>query len=437
MDAQKNKYAAIIADEQNALVYKERELYLEDVALKDIAAKVGTPVYCYSTSALTRNFLSFKNACDASSPLICFAVKANSNLAILRLLASLGSGADVVSEGELRKAIAAGIQAEKIVFAGVGKKPAEIRFAITAGIAQFNVESEAELETIAKESKALGKQAPIALRINPDVDAGTNTKVTTGTRHTKFGIPASRMLDVYSQLCANPWLIPRGLSVHIGSQLTSLGPFKYAFDQVIALVRDLRRLEMPVDTIDLGGGLGVTYDSEEPPSFNEYGELIQAVTAELDCELILEPGRCLVATAGVLLSEVILNKSQESRSIVVLDAALNDLLRPGLYEAYHKIVPVRTDASSRPSRRVDYVGPICETSDTFCLDEEATELATGDLVAILTTGAYGAVMASTYNTRPLVPEVLVRGTEFEVIRRRESYAEMLNRDVLPSWMADV
>ena len=415
-------------------IYRDGKLFLEGMSLQDIADQVETPVYCYSSSVLERNFTDFQLACAESQPLICFAVKANSNLAVLRHLAVLGSGADVVSEGELRKALAAGIPAEKIVFAGVGKKPSEIRFALQSGIAQFNVESEAELESIEAQAELVRIRAAVALRVNPDVDAGTNVKITTGTKSTKFGIPLSRALDIYSTLSKSEWIRPKGISVHIGSQLTSLKPFRHAFDQVVSLIDQIRGEGLVIESLDLGGGLGVTYGSEQPPSYAEYGQLVRSVTKDLDCQVILEPGRCLVASAGLLLAEVILVKTQESRSFVVLDAAFNDLLRPGLYEAYHKIIPVKLDSDNQKQRRFDFVGPVCESSDTFCLDEESSELQSGDLVAILTAGAYGAVMASTYNTRPLVPEVLVRKDTFDVIRRRESYDEMLRRDRIPDWL---
>jgi len=272
--------------------------------------------------------------------------------------------------------------------------------------------------------------------VNPDVDAGTNAKITTGTRSTKFGIPLSRALDVYSNMSTSEWIHPRGISVHIGSQLTSLEPFRHAFEQVVSLIGEIRANGCVIESLDLGGGLGVTYNAEQPPSYAEYGKLIGDVTRDLDCQIILEPGRCLIAPAGILLSEVILVKTQESRSFVVLDAAFNDLLRPGLYEAYHRIIPVKSDSGNPGRRRFDFVGPVCESSDTFCLDEESTDLQSGDLVAILTTGAYGAVMASTYNTRPLVPEVFIRGNAFDVIRRRESYDEMLRRDHIPDWLGE-
>jgi len=418
------------------LHYENNHLVLEDVSLSRIADDVGTPTYCYSTAILRKNFLEFERACHKTSPLICFAVKANSNLSVLRLLASMGSGADVVSEGELRKALLAGIPANRIVFAGVGKKASEIRHAIEVGILQFNVESEAELELISVEAGRLGKSVGVALRVNPDVDAQTNAKITTGTKSSKFGIPISRAAVLYTRVCSDNLLEPRGFSVHIGSQLTTLKPFRHAFTQLVTLVREIREEGMAVPSLDLGGGLGVAYDDEAIPAFEDYGELVHSVTGELDCQIILEPGRSLVAQAGILLSEVILRKTQEERSFIVLDAAFNDLLRPGLYDAYHKIIPVSHSDQDTGYHHFDFVGPVCETSDTFCQNEQSADLATGDLVAILTAGAYGAVMASTYNTRPLVPEVLVDGDRFAVVRRRESYEEMFSRDQLPDWMDD-
>jgi diaminopimelate decarboxylase len=418
-----------------ALSYRDGQLNLEDVALRDIAATVGTPVYCYSSAIIERSFQGLQKAFEKTSPRICYAVKANSNLAVLRLLARLGAGADVVSEGELRRALAAGIQADRIVFAGVGKTSQEISFALETGISQFNVESESELSAIADIATSMGRRAPVALRVNPNVAAGTNSKITTGTPIDKFGIPASRVMQVYKGLCEHPSLEPQGLAVHIGSQLTALGPFRRAFELMVSLVRELQDEGMPVPRLDLGGGLGVVYRDETPPAFEDFADMVAEVIDGVDCELTLEPGRCLVGNAGVLLSKVILNKSQESRSFVILDAAINDLLRPGLYEAHHSIVTVDESDSESLHFRVDFVGPVCETTDTFCRDEHAPPLYPDDLVVMLTAGAYGAVMASTYNTRPLVPEVIVKGSEFEVIRQRGTYDEMLGQDLVPSWLA--
>lgn len=408
---------------------------MEEVALRDIAATIGTPVYCYSSSIIERNFRRLQRAFKKTSPRLCYAVKANSNLAVLRLLARLGAGADVVSEGELRRALAAGIQADCIVFAGVGKTLQEISFALESGILQFNVESEAELAAIADIATSMGRRAPVALRVNPNVEVETNAKITTGTRIDKFGIPASRVSQVYKEICEHPSLKPQGLAVHIGSQLTDLGPFRRAYAQMTSIVHQLKDMGMPIPRLDLGGGLGVVYRDETPPTFEEYADMVADVTDGVDCELILEPGRCLVGNAGVLLSKVIRNKTQESRSFVVLDAAINDLLRPGLYEAHHSIITVDESDSESLHFRVDFVGPVCETTDTFCRDEHAPPLYPDDLVVMLTAGAYGAVMASTYNTRPLVPEVIVKGSEFEVIRQRGTYDEMLGRDLVPSWLA--
>jgi len=410
-------------------------LIIEDVALADIAASVGTPVYCYSSMTIERNFHRLQQAFNNTSPRLCYAIKANSNLAVLQLLANLGAGADVVSEGELRRALAAGIAADRTVFAGVGKTLREIKFALESGISQFNVESEAELAVIADIAASMGRRAPVALRVNPDVEAETSAKITTGTGIDKFGIPASRVLHDYEGICAHPWLEPQGLSVHIGSQLTDLGPFRRAYAQIIELVHALRDRGLAVPKLDLGGGLGVVYRDETPPSFEDYADMVEEVIDGIECELTLEPGRCLVGNAGVLLSKVICNKSQESRSFVVLDAAINDLLRPGLYEAHHSIITVAESDVKSPHHRVDFVGPVCETSDTFCRDEHAPPLHPEDLVVMLTAGAYGAVMASTYNTRPLVPEVMIKDGQFEVIRQRGTYEEMLSQDLMPPWLA--
>lgn len=417
-----------------ALSYRKGQLNMEDVALADVAKSVGTPVYCYSSAVIERNFRRLENAFEATSPRLCYAVKANSNLAVLRLLAGLGAGADVVSEGELRKALTAGIEPERIVFSGVGKTKKEIAFALESEISQFNVESEAELTAVADIAKSMGRRAPVALRVNPNVDAHTNSGITTGTQTDKFGIPSSRVLQIYEEVYSHSSLEPQGLTVHIGSQLTRLRPFRQAFAHILTLTHELRDRGMPVPRLDLGGGLGVVYRDETPPAFEEYAKMVEEMTSGIDCELTLEPGRCLVGNAGVLLSKVILNKTQESRSFVVLDAAINDLLRPGLYEAHHSIIPVTEADIDSPHHPVDFVGPVCETSDTFCRDERAPPLDPDDLVVMLTAGAYGAVMASTYNARLLVPEVLVSSNEFELIRLRETYDDMLSRDRIPSWL---
>ena len=422
-------------DKECGLSYQLGQLKMEEVALREVAATVGTPVYCYSSAVIERNFRRLQQALEKISPRLCYAVKANSNLAVLQLLSGLGAGADVVSEGELRRAMAAGIPVDRIVFAGVGKTTQEIAFALESGISQLNVESEAELRAIAELATSMGRRAPVALRVNPDVAADTNAKISTGGRTDKFGIPASRVSQVYKELCENASLEPQGLTVHIGSQLTSLDPFRQAFAQMTSLVQELQDMGMPVPCLDLGGGLGVVYRDESPPTFEDYAELVVEVAASVDCELTLEPGRCLVGNAGVLLSKVIRNKTQETRSFVVLDAAINDLLRPGLYEAHHSIITVAESDVDAPHKRVDFVGPVCETSDTFCRDEYAPPLQPGDLVVMLTAGAYGAVMASTYNTRPLVPEVMIKGEAFDVIRRRGTYEEMLSQDRVPSWLA--
>lgn len=418
------------------LTYRESQLHMEDASLGEIASSVGTPVYCYSVEVIEKNFRRLQRAFDPASPKFCFAIKANSNLAIIRLLANLGAGAEVVSEGELRRAVASGMKPGRIVFAGVGKSESEIAFALETGIYQFNVESEAELDSIASIAEGMALRAPVALRVNPDVEAKTNAKITTGTSLDKFGIPIGRVRQLYVRALDVPSLEVVGISVHIGSQLTDLEPFRTAYGAVVDLARDLQNAGYPVRRLDLGGGLGVTYRDEEPPTFEAYAEMVRQATAGIDCELILEPGRSLVANAGVLLCQVVLNKTQESRRFVVVDAAINDLLRPGLYEARHSVFPVREARSDARYQPVDFVGPVCETSDTFCRDEQAPPLNAGDYVVMLSAGAYGAVMASTYNSRPLVPEVLIRGNEFELVRRRESYDELLSRDRVPTWLTE-
>lgn len=422
-------------DKECGLSYQAGQLRMEEVAMRDVAETVGTPVYCYSSAVIERNFRRLQLALQKISPRLCYAVKANSNLAVLRLLSGLGAGADVVSEGELRRAMAAGIPTDRIVFAGVGKTTREIEFALESRISQFNVESEAELKEIADIAASMDCRAPVALRVNPNIEAETNAKIRTGSQTDKFGIPASRVSQVYKELCENASLEPQGLSVHIGSQVTDLGPFRRAFARLTSLEHELRESGMAVPRLDLGGGLGVVYRDESPPTFEDYAKLVGEVAASVDCELTLEPGRCLVGNAGVLLSKVILNKSQETRSFVVLDAAINDLLRPGLYEAHHSIITVAECAEDALYGTVDFVGPVCETSDTFCRDEHAPTLQPEDLVVMLTAGAYGAVMASTYNTRPLVPEVMIKDKEFEIIRRRGTYEEMLGSDRVPIWLA--
>lgn len=413
--------------------YRDGELWVEDVPLADIARSVGTPFYCYSKAAIEQAYGDFVSAFGPRKPLICYAVKANGNLAVLAALAALGSGADVVSEGELRRALAAGIPAQRIVFSGVGKTPRELAFALDVGIRQFNVESEPELEALSRIAIEKERKAPVALRINPDVAPDTHAKISTGGGETKFGIPWGRAREAYARAATLPGVAVVGLDVHIGSQITNLDAFAAAFRRVADLARDLRRDGHSITRLDLGGGLGIAYRPENPPSLAAYARIVEDSVGALDCEIILEPGRALVGNAGALVSRVIYVKQGESRRFAILDAAMNDLIRPTLYDAHHEIVPVRALYRDLPLEPLDVVGPVCETGDVFATDRPMPPLEPGDLVAILSAGAYGAAMASSYNTRPLVPEVMVSGADFRVVRARPTYEDMLAGETIPDW----
>lgn len=417
--------------------YKDGAMHAEDVALSQIAEEVGTPVYVYSTATLRRHYRVFKEAFADIQPLICFAVKANSNQAVLATLAREGAGADVVSLGELMRALKAGIPGERIVFSGVGKTDEEMEAALHAGIKQFSVESEAELEALNVVAGRLGKVAPVSIRVNPDVDAMTHAKISTGKSENKFGIAWQKADAVYARIKELQHVKAVAVNLHIGSQLTRLEPFKEAFTRVVALVKDLRAKGHDITHIDLGGGLGIPYDpeAEAPPAPSAYGEMIQDVMGNIDCDIILEPGRLIAGNAGVLLSKTIYEKRGENRIFYIIDAAMNDLTRPAMYDAYHAIAPV-VEPSSAETAVADFVGPVCESSDVFAKDRKTTPLKSGDLVVIKSAGAYGAVMASTYNSRPLVPEVLVDGDRFAVIRKRQSLEDLLALDTLPSWLSD-
>ena len=416
--------------------YRGGVLHAEDVALPEIAAEVGTPVYVYSTATLERHYRVLDEALAGLPHLICFALKANGNLAVVATLARLGAGADVVSEGEMRRALAAGVPPERIVFSGVGKTGAELRFALETGIRQFNVESEPELEALSRVAAETGRTAPIAIRVNPDVDARTHAKIATGKAENKFGVPIGRAREVYAQAARLPGIEVVGVDLHIGSQLTELAPFEAAFTRLAALTRQLRADGHTIARIDLGGGLGIPYtrSNEAPPLPFDYGELVRRTVGGLGCEIQVEPGRLIAGNAGVLLSRVIYRKAGEGRDFLVLDAAMNDLVRPAMYDAWHEIVPVAEPAPGAPVAPIDVVGPVCETGDTFARARALPPLQAGDLVAFRSAGAYGAVMASEYNARPLVPEVLVQGARFATVRRRPTYTEMLERDSLPPWL---
>lgn len=417
--------------------YKNGEMCAENVPLATIAREVGTPVYVYSTATLERHFRVFSDAFDGLDALVCFAVKANSNQAVLATLARQGAGADVVSIGELERALRAGIPAERIVFSGVGKKRHEMRRALEVGIKQFNVESEPELEVLNAVAAELGLTAAVSMRVNPDVDAKTHHKISTGKSENKFGIAWSKAHEVYNRIKELDHLRATGVDVHIGSQLTDLEPFKLAFEKVVSLVKVLRADGHPIQHIDLGGGLGIPYDpdSESPPSPVDYGEMIKQVLGGLPCSIILEPGRLIAGNAGILLSQLLYVKQGENRLFYIVDAAMNDLLRPAMYDAFHAIVPV-TEPGEKPAVEADFVGPVCETGDTFATRRKTPPLAAGDLVAVKSAGAYGAVMASTYNSRELVPEVLVNGDTYAVVRARPSLDDLIGLDTVPEWLKD-
>ena len=417
-------------------LYRDGALYAEDVPITEIAAAVGTPFYVYSTATLLRHFKLFDDALDGTDHLVCYAMKAASNQAILKTLAQAGAGMDVVSGGEYLRAKAAGVPGDKIVFSGVGKTADEIRTALTGGIRQFNVESEPEMQVINAVALELGVVAPITVRVNPDVDAKTHAKIATGKSENKFGIPISRASEVYAYAASLPGLEVIGIDVHIGSQLTELEPFELAYTKVAELTERLRAEGHSIRRLDLGGGLGSpsTRSIEAPPLPLEYGALIKKTLGHLGCEIEIEPGRLIAGNAGLMVSRVIYVKSGEGRDFLILDGAMNDLIRPAMYEAYHDIVAVQEPAPGVEQQPYDIVGPVCESGDTFAKQRNMPPLAPGDLVAFRSAGAYGAVMASEYNTRPLIPEVLVHGDQFAVIRERPSFDEIINRDTIPEWL---
>jgi diaminopimelate decarboxylase len=416
--------------------YSAGQLCAEEVPLTRIAEAVGTPFYVYSTATLERHFRVFDQALAGMDHLIAYALKANGNQAVIATLARLGAGADVVSGGELMRALAAGVPAEKVVFSGVGKTADEMRQGLDAGIRQFNVESEPELEALDAVARSMGKRAKVAIRVNPDVDAKTHAKIATGKSENKFGIPISRAREVYARAATMEGIEVVGVDVHIGSQLTDLAPFEAAFTKVAELTALLRAEGHDIRRLDLGGGLGIPYQRSNaaPPLPFDYGALIKRTVGHLGCEIEIEPGRLIVGNAGLLVTRVIYRKQGEGRDFLIVDAAMNDLVRPAMYDAWHDIVPVREPGPDTPVGPIDVVGPVCETGDTFARARELPVMEAGDLVAFRSAGAYGAVMASEYNARPLVPEVLVTGDQFAVVRKRPTFAEMLARDTLPAWL---
>ena len=417
-------------------LYRNSTLHAEDVPVAEIARAVGTPFYCYSTATLSRHYHLFTEALSPLPHLVCFSIKSLSNVAVLKTLGDLGAGMDVVSAGEYLRARAAGVPGSRIVFSGVGKTRAEMRLALEGGVRQFNVESEPELRALSEVATAMGTTAPITIRVNPDVEAKTHEKIATGKKENKFGIPIARASEVYAEAATLPGLQVVGIDVHIGSQLTDLEPFEQAYLKVAELTHRLRSEGHTISRLDLGGGLGIPYErsNQAPPLPVDYGALIKRTVGHLGCEIEIEPGRLISGNSGILVAAVIYVKSGEDRDFLILDAAMNDLVRPSMYGAYHDIVPITQSPPGVASHPYDVVGPVCETGDTFAKARALAPLVAGDLVAFRSAGAYGAVMASEYNTRPLIPEVLVHGDQFAVIRARPSFDEILSRDTLPAWL---
>ena len=416
--------------------YKNDELYAEDVSISTVSNMVGTPFYLYSATAITENFLNLKKSLDGLENLICYSVKANSNIAILKLLSQLGAGMDVVSVGEYLRAKIAGVPGEQIVFSGVGKRRDEISQVLIGGIKQFNVESEAELKVLNELSISLNKRTSITLRVNPDIDAKTHEKISTGKKDDKFGIPINRAREVYLKASQMLGVKVVGVDVHIGSQLTDLEPFRMAFTKLAELVDDLLKDGHEIKCLDLGGGLGISYQktNDVQPSLQEYGQIIRETVGSLGCEILVEPGRFIVGNAGILVSEIIYKKFGEDREFLIVDSAMNDLIRPSLYAAYHEILPIKKPNNSSSFACYDVVGPVCETGDTFATQRSLMEMESGELLAFMSAGAYGSVMASEYNTRPLIPEVLVKGDNFSIIRARPLIEDIIRRDIVPDWV---
>lgn len=417
-------------------VYRDGRLFAEEVPVAEIAAEVGTPFYLYSAATLARHYRLFDEALAWGPHLVCFAVKAASNLALLKLLGDMGAGMDVVSGGEYRRARAAGVPGERIVFSGVGKTREEMRLALEGGVRQVNLESEPEMRALSEVAASMGVTVPVTVRVNPDVDAKTHAKIATGKAENKFGIPIARAREVYAEAARLPGLEVVGIDVHIGSQLTELAPFEAAYAKVAELTETLRADGHAIRRLDLGGGLGIPYapSNDAPPLPAEYGALIRRTVGHLGCEIEIEPGRLIAGNAGILVSRVIYAKEGEGRDFLILDAAMNDLIRPAMYDAWHDIVPVNEAPAQAQMAPFDVVGPVCESGDTFARARPLPPMREGDLVAFRSAGAYGAVMAGEYNTRPLIPEVLVSGDHVAVIRARPTFDEILARDTIPGWL---
>lgn len=420
----------------NHFHYIDGVLHAENVAVPEIAKAVGTPFYVYSTATLERHYKVFSDAFADVDAMVCYAMKANSNQAVLKTLARLGAGIDVVSGGELRRALAAGVPASRIMFSGVGKTVSEMDFALDAGIYCFNIESEPELEVLNLRAVKAGKRAHVSFRINPDVDAGTHAKISTGKKENKFGIPYERARAIYAHAATLPGIEVSGIDMHIGSQITELQPFEAAFRLLRALVEALRGDGHTISHVDIGGGLGIPYreDNNPPPLPDAYADIVKNELKSLDCKIVTEPGRLIVGNAGILVTEVLYVKDGGEKTFVIVDGAMNDLIRPTLYEAYHGIRPVVQPAPNAARIKADIVGPVCETGDYLALDREMATPQPGDLIAVSSAGAYGAVQAGTYNSRLLVPEVLVKGSEFHIVRPRGTYEELIALDSVPAWL---
>ncbi|MCV0368243.1 diaminopimelate decarboxylase [Filomicrobium sp.] len=417
--------------------YRDGVLTAEGVSLVDIAEAVGTPFYCYSTATLTRHYEVLSQAFDGQNALICYAVKANSNQAVLATMARLGAGMDVVSEGELRRARAAGVPASKIIFAGVGKTRSEMAYALSEGILGFNVESEPELLALSDVAAEMGLRAPVAIRVNPDVDAGTHAKISTGKAENKFGVPFAAAPELYAKAAKLPGIEITGVHMHIGSQITDLAPFRAAFARMHELVVMLRAAGHNLRHLDIGGGLGIPYrgTNDTPPHPDEYARVVREALGDLGLKVVLEPGRMIVGNAGVLVTRVIYVKEGSDKTFTIVDGAMNDLIRPTLYEAYHDIWPVLEARAQNPAVMQDVVGPVCETGDFLAEDRKLPLLQPDDLIAVMSAGAYGAVMSSTYNSRLLIPEVMVSGDAYAVIRSRPTYDDLIAMDTLPPWLS--
>lgn len=408
--------------------YLNGQLHAENVAITEIAKKIGTPFYCYSKATLTHHYDVFAKAFAGLETQICYAVKANDNVAILKEFAKLGSGGDCVSKGEIMRCLKAGIPADKIVFSGVGKTAEELRYALEQKVGQINVESEPELELLNSIAVSLNKKAAIAFRVNPDVDANTHHKIATGRSHDKFGISYETAREIYKKAASLPGIKIRSVAVHIGSQLSDLAPFEKAFTKIAALVEILRQDGHSITHLDLGGGLGIPYHDLVPPSPADYAAMVKRTVGHLGCKLVFEPGRLLVGNAGILVSKVIYLKKSGQNRFLIIDAAMNDLIRPALYEAYHQIIPVTEPTAATTSFHTDIVGPVCETGDVFGKERLLPELDSDDLIVIRSAGAYGSVMAGTYNSRPLLAEVMVDGDQTILIRKRQTLEELIERD---------